>query len=328
MVAGKGSCSARLTRSYRPDPIAGRDERRPLDHPGRSPGMWSRPPGAGVSRDRLFARFTPTGANVGAAQFVQEFIAKGICRGQVRVIAAQRKMGKTDSVNQFPYDAAIACAWDEDRYYYWLSTRSRAGRDASHRPRPHPDAIKLLIVKAMSHAEQLGLTFDADGVSTPGTLHLYKDILSLHEEEHVMCLSVYHSLPSFLTQLSPAYRPVSRSLMPCSASRSASPGDAQAGCHARMFKKRRVRGAADCCALTQSTISTGPAGRLPRRATISTFNVARLSGLLRKRDGRGVPRRGDRDRLPPRSAGEITDATARVHRGFSPARAHMVCRQA
>jgi hypothetical protein len=114
---------------------------------------------------------------------VQDFIAKGICRGQVRVIAAQRKMDKTESVNDFVYDAAVACAWDEERYYYWLSTRRHADRVDSHRPPPHPDAIKLLIVKAMSHAEQLGLTFDADGATTPGRSHLYKDILSLHEEE-------------------------------------------------------------------------------------------------------------------------------------------------
>jgi len=99
------------------------------------------------------------------------------------VIAAQRKMDKTESVNHFPYDAAVACAWDEERYYYWLSTRRHAARDDSHRPHPHPDAIKLLIVKAMSHAEQLGLIFDADGVTTPGTLHLYKDVLRLHKEE-------------------------------------------------------------------------------------------------------------------------------------------------
>jgi hypothetical protein len=113
----------------------------------------------------------------------RDFIAKGIYRGQVRVIAAQRKMDETESVSHVLYDAAVACAWDEERYYYWLSTRRHADRGDFHRPRPHPDAIKLLILKAMSHAEQLGLTFDADGVTTPGTLHLYKDILSLHEEE-------------------------------------------------------------------------------------------------------------------------------------------------
>jgi hypothetical protein len=113
----------------------------------------------------------------------QDFIAKGICRGQVRVIAAQRKMDNTENVNHAPYDAAVACAWDKERYYYWLSTRRHADRVDSHRPHPHPDAIKLLILKAMSHAEQLGLTFDADGATTPGRSHLYKDILSLHEEE-------------------------------------------------------------------------------------------------------------------------------------------------
>jgi hypothetical protein len=54
MIAGKRSCFARLTRSYRLDPIAGRDERRPLDHLAKmvpaalSLGGWGR------CRDRLF----------------------------------------------------------------------------------------------------------------------------------------------------------------------------------------------------------------------------------------------------------------------------------
>jgi hypothetical protein len=116
---------------------------------------------------------------------VRELIAEGICRGHVRVIAArQRKKDfsdRTENVSDFAYDAAVAFAWDGERYYYWLSTRRHADKNDSHRP--HPDAIKLLAVKAMSHADQLGLTFDSDGVSTPGTLHLYKEILSLHEEE-------------------------------------------------------------------------------------------------------------------------------------------------
>jgi hypothetical protein len=100
------------------------------------------------------------------------------------VIAARQKKEfshKIENVIDFPYDAAVASAWDGERYYYWLSTRRRADKDDSHRP--HPDAIKLLVTKAMSHAEQLGLIFDSDGVTTRGTLHLYKDILSLQEEE-------------------------------------------------------------------------------------------------------------------------------------------------
>ena len=158
---------------------------------------------------------------------VQEFIAKGIFRGQVRVIAAQQKMDKTESVNHLPYDAAVACAWDEERYYYWLSTRRHAARDDSHRPHPHPDAIKLLIVKAMSHAEQLGLTFDADGVTTPGTLHLYKDVLRLHEEE---TRDVFARVPFFAKLFNRIKSCVQIGLSITHAMfRSASSGDARAG---------------------------------------------------------------------------------------------------
>jgi len=92
---------------------------------------------------------------------------------QVRVIAARkRKEGS-------PYDAAIACAWDKERYYFWMSTRRRP----SDGDKPHPDAIKLLIVKATHHAMSLGLTFDADGATTQGHENLYKEILKLQNTE-------------------------------------------------------------------------------------------------------------------------------------------------
>jgi len=95
---------------------------------------------------------------------------------QIRVFAARRKTAGA------LLDAAIACAWDERRYYYWMSTRRRHSENSPH-DQSHSDAIKLLIVSAMEHARSLGLIFDTDGCSTPGTRKLYKEILRIPNEE-------------------------------------------------------------------------------------------------------------------------------------------------
>jgi hypothetical protein len=96
---------------------------------------------------------------------------------QVRAIAARRKSDGSPG-QDVPLDAAIACAWDNDRYYFWMATR-RYHSDDSREARPHADAIKLLIVKAMAHARELGLTFDADGVNNPGAEKLFRDLLKM-----------------------------------------------------------------------------------------------------------------------------------------------------
>jgi hypothetical protein len=88
---------------------------------------------------------------------------------QVRVLAARRKAENP------PLDAAIACAWDDSRYYLWLLTR-RLHMDANGR-KPHGDAVKLLIFRATEHARSLNLTFDVDGATTEGAKNLYDDIL-------------------------------------------------------------------------------------------------------------------------------------------------------
>jgi hypothetical protein len=100
---------------------------------------------------------------------------------QVRVIAASRK---TDGVpgQDIPLDAAIACAWDNERYYFWMATR-RYHTDDSRHEKPHVDAIKLLIVKAMAHARDLRLTFDADGINNPGAEKLFRDLLKMPNME-------------------------------------------------------------------------------------------------------------------------------------------------
>jgi hypothetical protein len=100
---------------------------------------------------------------------------------RARIFAARRKWN-SDSSEAPPLDAAIACTWDDRRYYFWMATR-RIHFDASPHEKPHPDATKLLIVKATEHAQELGLTFDADGVTSPGTENLYQKILGLPRKE-------------------------------------------------------------------------------------------------------------------------------------------------
>ena len=94
-------------------------------------------------------------------------------RPRARIIAASRKVPERSS-EQPVIDAAICVVWDNERCYYWLSTRRKDS---------HPDAIKLLIVTAMKHARRLGLVFDADGVNTPGTQRLFKTIFRIPIEE-------------------------------------------------------------------------------------------------------------------------------------------------
>ena len=43
--------------------------------------------------------------------------------------------------------------------------------------------MKLLVVNAMEHAQNMGLVFDADGVVSPGADNMYRNILGLRIEE-------------------------------------------------------------------------------------------------------------------------------------------------
>jgi hypothetical protein len=108
-------------------------------------------------------------------EVAKELIAVGMKREppQARIIAVSRKKSE-QSPERAIIDAAICIVWDNERCYYWLSTR---------RNESHPDAIKLLIVTAMKHAENLGLLFDADGVDTPGTQRLFETIFRMPIEE-------------------------------------------------------------------------------------------------------------------------------------------------
>ncbi|HEY3991057.1 MAG TPA: hypothetical protein VGM02_17290 [Acidobacteriaceae bacterium] len=111
-------------------------------------------------------------------------IEEAVSRSQARVIAA-RPHSRSQSVDHgrsSPYDAAIVYIWDNDRCYYWLSTHRIASADDSH-AKPHPDATKLLAVRAMEDAQAMNLIFDADGVATPGADNFYRNMFGLSTEQ-------------------------------------------------------------------------------------------------------------------------------------------------
>lgn len=108
-------------------------------------------------------------------------IEQAINRGCGRAIAAKPN-GIDDVSSNTLYDAAIVYIWDDRRCYYWLSTHRVPSKQENVR-KPHPDAVKLLLVNAMEHAQSMGLVFDADGVVTPGADHLYRTILGFRIEE-------------------------------------------------------------------------------------------------------------------------------------------------
>ena len=112
-------------------------------------------------------------------------IEEATSRGQARAIAA-KPHSRSQSVgdrHSASYDAAIVYVWDNGRCYYWLSTYRIRSADNSD-VEPHPDATKLLPVKAMEDAQAMNLIFDADGVTGPGAENLYRNIFGLRQEQH------------------------------------------------------------------------------------------------------------------------------------------------
>jgi hypothetical protein len=115
---------------------------------------------------------------------LRPMIEEAITRGCARAIAATPNLDSnlyadSESVD---YDAAIVYLWDDHRCFYWLSTH-RVAAEGDQKPRPQPDAVKLLAVQAMEHAQAMNLIFDADGVVTPGADHLYRNILGVENQE-------------------------------------------------------------------------------------------------------------------------------------------------
>jgi hypothetical protein len=112
-------------------------------------------------------------------------IERAISRGQARAIAAISSsrilQGHADGTTA--YDAAIVYVWDNNRCYYWLSTARIPSADNSY-ANPHPDATKLLALRAMEDAQAMNLIFDTDGVTTPGSENLYRNMFGLRDEEY------------------------------------------------------------------------------------------------------------------------------------------------
>ncbi len=81
---------------------------------------------------------------------VRPLHAAAIARGQGRILAATDVHGVVH--------AAIFFVWDEDKLYYFLSTRDRAVADIG--------AVSLLIWAGIEIAHELGRVLDFDGVTT------------------------------------------------------------------------------------------------------------------------------------------------------------------
>ena len=133
----------------------------------------------------------------------QNLIAAGVTRDppQIRVLAARQK----PSVHRHEtlFDAAIACAWDHERYYLWMATYRCIPKNLDNKP--NPDAIKLLLVKATEHAKSLGLTFDVDGSDTLGSERLYKEILKIPCVEY---RDVYERAPGLSRLFFTVFKPL------------------------------------------------------------------------------------------------------------------------
>ena len=114
---------------------------------------------------------------------VTRLIEEAVTRGQGCALAAKPRLTESgDGVSSALYDAAIVYVWDQTRCYYWMSTH-RTGSYADSHPVPHPDAIKLLAMKAMEHAQAMKLTFDVDGVTSTGSQNLYVNMFGLRHAE-------------------------------------------------------------------------------------------------------------------------------------------------
>lgn len=121
---------------------------------------------------------------------------------RVRITAARRRFQSGS------YDAAIACAWDSNCYYYWMSTYRPTTRNYLG-GRPHKDAVKVLILDAMLHAKSLGLIFDTDGIGSAGSEHLYRDILRMSRAD----IRLVFKRASKLVACYEKYRPLMLRLM-------------------------------------------------------------------------------------------------------------------
>jgi hypothetical protein len=107
---------------------------------------------------------------------------------QVRIFAVRKKAAPPDCRM---IDAAIACVWDDERYYYWMTTCSRFSGASPHKAHTH--AIKYLLATAMQDAGERGLIFDTDGGDTKGAAKQFKDLKFENTAERIVFMR--HKLP-------------------------------------------------------------------------------------------------------------------------------------
>ena len=81
---------------------------------------------------------------------IPELFAAARARNRARILSAVDAKGDIHAQTFF--------IWDDHSYYYFLSSR--------HQKLAHPGAVSALIWAGMQHAQQLGLIFDFDGVTS------------------------------------------------------------------------------------------------------------------------------------------------------------------
>jgi hypothetical protein len=115
------------------------------------------------------------------ARLIEEAVSRGHARAIAAMPSSRILQGHADGTTA--YDAAIVYVWDSYRCYYWLSTARAPFADYSC-TKPHPDATKLLALRAMEDARAMNLIFDTDGVTTRGSENLYRNMFGLRDEEY------------------------------------------------------------------------------------------------------------------------------------------------
>jgi hypothetical protein len=97
-------------------------------------------------------------------EVAHELLREGLRRKGARIFTAvNRETGEID--------AAVACLWDDARYYYWMTTRRRQRYGQT---KAHQGAVKLLLWSAIQDAAAKNLIFDFDGAPNGGSVRLYE----------------------------------------------------------------------------------------------------------------------------------------------------------
>jgi len=107
---------------------------------------------------------------------------------QARIFAARKKSAPPGCRL---IDAAIACVWDDERYYYWMTTCSRF--TGASEGKAHTHAVKYLLTAAMQDAGARGLIFDTDGGDTKGAIKQFRDLKFENTAERIVFMR--HKLP-------------------------------------------------------------------------------------------------------------------------------------